>query len=175
MPGTPEPYDASPFPITEYINRLERVQDSMGNRGLSALVVADPANLYYLTGYNAWSFYTPQCLVVPAEGSPHLFARAMDAQGAHWTAYLTRDHIHGYPEHYVHRPDIHPTDWITEQAMAMELFADVPESLIAVEMDAHYFSPRGFLALHSRLLQASAADSVEVVNWVQVIKSPAEP
>ncbi len=174
LPGTPEPYDASPFPVSEYINRLERVQDAMSARGLSALVVADPANLYYLTGYNAWSFYTPQCLVVPAEGSPHLFARAMDAQGAHWTAYLTRDNIHGYPEHYVHRPDIHPMDWITEQALALGLLRDERDSMIAVEMDAHYFSPRGFLALHSHLQSATVVDSVELVNWVRAVKSPAE-
>ncbi|MGC0273846.1 M24 family metallopeptidase [Pseudactinotalea sp. Z1739] len=174
LPDTPEPYDARPFAVSEYINRLERVQHAMSSRGLNALMVADPANLYYLTGYNAWSFYTPQCLVVPAEGSPHLFARAMDAQGAHWTAYLERTHIHGYPEHYVQRADIHPMDWITEQARNLGLFEDVPGAVIAVEMDAHYFSPRGFFALHSRLVHAAIVDSVELVNWVRAVKSPAE-
>ena len=70
-----------PFTDAEYAARLRRVQAVMAERSLAALVVADPANLYYLTGYNAWSFYTPQCLVVPAAGLPHLFARAMDAAG----------------------------------------------------------------------------------------------
>ena len=108
-----------PFTDTEFAARLTRVQAVMAERSLAALVVADPANLYYLTGYNAWSFYTPQCLVVPAAGVPHLFARAMDAQGAHYTAYLGRDHVHGYPEDLVHRPDVHPFDWIADRALEL--------------------------------------------------------
>ena len=31
----------------------------MARKTFGALVVCDPANLFYLTGYNAWSFYTP--------------------------------------------------------------------------------------------------------------------
>jgi ectoine hydrolase len=106
-PG-PDAGTRRPFTDAEFAARLGRVQQVMADRFLAALVVADPANIYYLSGYNAWSFYTPQCLVVPATGLPHLFARAMDAQGGHHTAYLDHDHIHGYPEHLVHRPDVHP-------------------------------------------------------------------
>lgn len=174
FPESPGPYQSRPFPVAEYELRLARVQQVMAERQIHALLVVDPANLYYLTGYNAWSFYMPQVLVVPAEGHPHLFTRAMDAQGAHWTAYLTQDLIHGYPESYVHRADAHPLEWIAEQALAMGLLRDTPHSYIAVEMDAHFFSPRAFLALHAHLLHASLIDSTELVNWVRLIKSPAE-
>jgi ectoine hydrolase len=163
-----------PFTVEEYASRLERVQAAMAQRSLAAVVVVDPANIYYLTGYNAWSFYTPQCLVVPADGLPHLFARAMDAQGGHYTAYLDRGHIHGYPESLVHRPDVHPFDWIAEQALELGLFEDASGVDIAAETDAHYFSPRGFLALHQHLRHAALVDSHELVNWVRVVKSPAE-
>lgn len=163
-----------PFTAREYEARLEGVRAVMAERSLSAVVVVDPANLYYLTGYNAWSFYTPQCLVVPTSGVPHLFARAMDAQGAHYTAYLDRDHIHGYPEHLVHRPDVHPFDWIAQRALELGLFHDDPGAQIAAETDAHFFSPRGYLALQGHLRNAALVDSLELVNWVRVIKSPAE-
>jgi len=72
----------------EYADRLRRVRDKMRERSLAALVVSDPANLFYLTGYDAWSFYTPQCLVLPAATEPHLFARAQDAAGATFTCNL---------------------------------------------------------------------------------------
>ena len=163
-----------PFPVEEYHGRLRRVQDAMRARSMSGLVVVDPANLYYLTGYNAWSFYMPQCLVVPADGEPHLFARAMDAQGAHYTAYLDQDHIHGYPEHLVHRPDVHPFEWIADRALELGVLQDSSGSDIGAETDAHFFSPRGFLALHGRLRQAALLDSHELVNWVRVVKSPLE-
>jgi ectoine hydrolase len=163
-----------PFTDAEFAARLGRVQRVMAERSLAALVVADPANIYYLSGYNAWSFYTPQCLVVPATGLPHLFARAMDAQGGHHTAYLDHDHIHGYPEHLVHRPDVHPLEWIADRAQELGLIEDVSGVEIAAETDAPFFSPRGFLALHSHLRRAALVDSRELVNWVRVIKSPAE-
>jgi ectoine hydrolase len=163
-----------PFTDTEFADRLGRVQAVLAERALAALVVADPANLYYLTGYNAWSFYTPQCLVVPAAGLPHLFARAMDAQGAQYTAYLGRDHIHGYPEDLVHRPDVHPFDWIADRALELGLVEDAAGVDVAAETDAPFFSPRGFLALRSHLRHAALVDSRELVNWVRAVKSPAE-
>lgn len=166
--------ESRPFPVQEYRQRVDRVHAAMAERGLSALVVSEPANLYYLTGYNAWSFYMPQCLVVPADGPPHLFARPMDAQGAHYTAYLTADHVHAYPEDLIQRPDVHPYEWIAERALELGLVADAPEQLVAAELDGHYLSARGYLALRSRLQRAALVDSDELVNWVRVVKSPAE-
>ncbi len=102
----------APVMEAEYTERLRRVREAMAHRAFGALVVCDPANLFYLTGYNAWSFYTPQCLLVGPEGPPHLFARAQDAGGAAHTCNLDDDHIHGYPEELVHRPGVHPFDWV---------------------------------------------------------------
>lgn len=155
---------------TEYAERLRRVRDAMAQSGFGALVVCDPANLFYLTGYNAWSFYTPQCLVVPAEGELHLFARAQDANGATFTANLPAEQIHGYPEELVHRPDVHPFDWIAAEAREL-----VPAGeLVGVEADAHFFSPRGYLALDNGLPANRLVDSAELVNWVRLVKSPYE-
>lgn len=168
------PPDHRAFETTEYRERIARVQAVMRERSYTALVVVDPANLYYLTGYNAWSFYTPQCLVVPADGDPHLFSRAMDANGAGWTTWLPADRIHGYPEHLVHRPDTHPFAWIAERAIELGVLPDTADAFVAAEMDSHFFSPRGFLSLHGRLRHAAIVDSGELVNWVRLIKSPAE-
>src|SRR5680860_1314729 len=114
QPGRTTVRTAGPSPA-EYEQRLHRVRRAMAERSMAALVVTDPANLYYLTGYDAWSFYTPQCLVVPAAGDPVLFAREMDAAGAGFTSRLPADAVEGYPEHLVHRLDVHPFDWIAER------------------------------------------------------------
>ena len=168
-PGHPVPVSAE-----EYEARLANVRARMANRSLSALVVTDPANLFYLSGYDAWSFYTPQCLVVPAEGEPRLFARAMDAAGASFTAVLSADRIHGYPEELVHRPDAHPFDWITARAVEHGCLVDGPDSLVAVEGDCHFFSARGYLALTTGLPRGRVVDSAELVNWVRLVKSEHE-
>lgn len=153
----------------EHAGRLQRVRAAMAERGLGALIVTDPANLFYLTGYDAWSFYTPQCLVVPADGEPHLFARAMDAAGAAFTCNLPDEQIHGYPEDLVHRPDTHPFDWIAAHARPM-----IPSDAdVGFEGDSHFFSARSYLALEAGL-PTNRLVPAELVNWVRLIKSPYE-
>jgi ectoine hydrolase len=154
----------------EYAGRLRRVRQVMSERDLGALVVTDPANLFYLTGYDAWSFYTPQCLVVPAEGEPHLFARAMDAASAAFTCNLRAEQVHGYPENLVHRPDVHPFDWIASAATEL-----IPTgSAVGIEGDSHFFSARAYLALAAGLPHNRLIDSRELVNWIRLIKSQHE-
>jgi ectoine hydrolase len=154
----------------EYAGRLARVRQAMAERSLGALVVTDPANLFYLTGYNAWSFYTPQCLVVPATGEPQLFARAMDAAGAVYTSNLRREQCHGYPEQLVHRPDVHPFDWITACARETGVL-DPGTEQVGFEGDSHFFSARAYLALAAGLPGVRLVDSGELVNWVRLVKS----
>lgn len=50
----------------------------------------------WVTGYDGWSFYVHQCVVVPPEGEPIFFGRAMDAVGVRFTAYLAAAGIIGY-------------------------------------------------------------------------------
>lgn len=162
------------FGAAEHERRVAAVQAAMARRDLAALVVSDPANLYYLVGYNAWSFYVPQCLVLPAAGPPHLFGRPMDMQGAHYTAHIDPDRVHAYPEDLIHRPDAHPYAWIAARAKEVGVLPDEAGALVAAETDAHFFSPRGYLALVAGLERARVVDAHELVNWVRLVKSPAE-
>jgi len=52
------------FKNSEYKERLKKVKDSMQKQGIDLLVSHDPANMNYLTGYDAWSFYHAQCVLV---------------------------------------------------------------------------------------------------------------
>ena len=98
------------FPAAEYEERLRRTRERMTDSGLDTLVVTDPANMNYLTGYDGWSFYTPQCVVVALEGDLVLFTREMDASGARLTTPLPEEAILGFPEELVQRPDRHPME-----------------------------------------------------------------
>jgi Xaa-Pro dipeptidase len=146
----------------------------MSDQGLSALIVSDPSNLYYLTGYNAWSFYTPQFLFVPADGNIILFARAMDASGAHHTSWLPMAQVFGYPETLVHRPHEHPFDWVGDKLRDLGVVAQASGGQVGLELDSHFFSPKAYLSLVNALPEWRFVDSYELVNWVRVIKSPTE-
>jgi len=47
---------APAFSREEYDDRLVRVRKSLLLKGLDALVIGDPCNINWLTGYDAWSF-----------------------------------------------------------------------------------------------------------------------
>ncbi|MBM6592187.1 M24 family metallopeptidase [Brevibacterium sp. RIT 803] len=162
------------FSPDEYLGRIASVRNRMVDQGLSALIVTDPANVYYLTGYNAWSFYTPQLLFVPAAGPLTLFLRDMDARGAAHTSWLPPEDIVGYPERYVQRPHIHPFDWVAFALRQRWEVARASSSPVGVEMDSHFFSPRAFRSLVNGVPEWRLVDSFELVNWIRAIKSPSE-
>ncbi len=162
------------FTAEEYAARLAAVRLRMAEQGLSALLVTDPANIYYLTGYNAWSFYTPQMVFVPAEGDMILFSRQMDASGAFRTSWLPEESIAGYPESYVHRPHLHPFDWVAFALRERHLIAPAAKGCVGLEMDSHFFAPKAYRALVNAIPEWTLVDSFELVNWVRSIKSPAE-
>ena len=77
------------FKKEDYQVRVEKVKQRMAARGLDLLVVSDPANMNYLTGYDGWSFYVPQVVIVSLEEDvPSWVGRGMDTAGAKYTTYL---------------------------------------------------------------------------------------
>ncbi|HEY9312620.1 M24 family metallopeptidase [Williamsia sp.] len=163
------------FSDTEYQNRLAGVRRLMDRQGLSAIIVTDPANIFYLIGYNAWSFYTPQMLFVPMDGDMVFFAREMDAHGAHRTTWLPPEQIVGYPESYVHRPHVHPFDWVAFALRQRHLIAPASRGgSVGLEMDSHFFSPKAYRALVNAIPEWKLVDCFELVNWVRSVKSVAE-
>jgi len=156
----------------EYVERQERTRALVRERGLDGILVADPANMHYLTGYNAWSFYTPQLLFVPADDAPVLLMREMDAQGAHRTAVgMPADRIVGYPEGHIHRPDVHPGDWMAGH-LRDEGYA--APGRFGFEGEAHFLTPRTFLSISRGLPEWELVDCQDLVNWLRLVKSPAE-
>jgi ectoine hydrolase len=158
------------FSAEEYEARVAATQAKMNERGFDLLLTAEPANLYYLAGYNCWSFYTPQLLAVPASGEVVFFTREVDASGAVLTAHLREDQVVAFPERYVHQVDCHPMDWIAEQMRERGLGTGT----IGIELEANYYTVRSHLALAAGLPDATIADAENLVNWVRTVKSPAE-
>lgn len=157
----------------EFSTRIESVRRRMDEQGLDALIITDPCNLYYLIGYNAWSFYMPQCLYITGSGQLEFLAREMDALGARSTTWLPEEHIHHYSEDMVHQPDVHPFEWIAHKLRDLGIY-DLPSRRIGLELDEDFLTPRGYLALTTSLPECTFVDSHELVNWVRAVKSPAE-
>ena len=159
------------FSKNEYKNRLKKVQLSMQEKGIELLISQDTANINYLTGYDAWSFYYAQCVIVHISADePICFIRAQDAGGAFIKTYLKKENIIIYDEKYIHTWPLHPYD-----ALVHLIKKNKWDKLkIGVEMDAHYFTAYCYEKLKQGLPNASIIDSERLVNWVRFVKSDAE-
>ena len=159
------------FTRNEYKDRLKKVQSSMQKKGIELLISQDTANINYLTGYDAWSFYYAQCVIVHINSDePICFIRAQDAGGAFIKTYLKRENIIIYDEKYIHTWPSHPYD-----ALVDLLKKNKWDKLnIGVEMDAHYFTAYCYEKIKQGLPNATIKDSERLVNWVRVIKSNTE-
>jgi len=159
------------FSKNEYKDRLKKVQSSMQKKGFELLISQDTANINYLTGYDAWSFYYAQCVIVHINSDePICFIRAQDAGGAFIKTYLKKENIIIYDEKYIHTWPSHPYD-----ALVDLLKKNKWDKLnICVEMDAHYFTAYCYEKLKQGLPNAKISDSERLVNWVRVVKSNTE-
>ena len=99
-----------PFERAEYDQRIAKTRRAMAERGIDLLIVTDPSNMAWLTGYDGWSFYVHQCVLLAMDGAPVWYGRGQDANGARRTVFMGDDHIIGYPDHYVQSTERHPMD-----------------------------------------------------------------
>ena len=159
------------FSKNEYKDRLKKVQQSMQDKGIELLISQDTANINYLTGYDAWSFYYAQCVIVHVNADePICFIRAQDAGGAFIKTYLKKENIIIYDEKYIHTWPLHPYDSLVHLIKKNKW----DKLNIGVEMDAHYFPAYCYEKLKQGLPNASIIDSERLVNWVRFVKSDAE-
>src|SRR3546814_10687190 len=79
------------FSRAEFAARVDRTRRAMEKRGIDALIVSDPSNMAWLTGYDGWSFYVHQAVVLPIDDVPVWFGRSQDANGAHRTTWMARE------------------------------------------------------------------------------------
>lgn len=159
------------FTRTEYLKRIRRTQAAMAEKSIELLVVCDPANMNYLTGYDGWSFYVPQAvLVINDQEEPVWIGRNMDRNGAMHTAFIKKDNMIGYPDDYVQSDVKHPMNFVGDVIKQKGW----DRKTLGVETDAYFYTARCDAELKKTLGKDTLADGNLLVNWVRIIKSDAE-
>ncbi len=159
-----------PFSREEYGERLTKVRHAMEAEGIEVLITVDPSNMAWLTGYDGWSFYVHQAVIVSLSDGPYWWGRGIDANGARRTVYMPEDSILEYADHYVMSSDRHPMDHLS--SYFRDRMWDVVR--IGVEMDNYYFSAAAFESLRHNLPNATFIDATGLVNWQRGVKSETE-
>lgn len=159
------------FERAEFAARVTAVKKEMTNRGIDVLLLSEPPNQNYLTGYDAYSFYTPQMAVVAlSHEEPIFITRAIDRISAVMSTYLKDENIRGFPDKYVHSRTQSAYDFVAE--VVKEIGGE--KGRIGVEMGGYYYSARTHADLVKALPLATFVDADLLVNWIRIVKSPAE-
>lgn len=142
----------------------------MAAAGIDALFVTDPSNQAWLTGYDGWSFYVHQGVILTMEGYPIWWGRHMDSLGASRTCWMGRDSIHGYSDSYVQSTVRHPMQDLARLLRDLGL----ERARLGVEMENYYYSAKAHAVLAEQLPQARLVDATALVNWQRLVKSDEE-
>lgn len=158
------------FSTVEYERRIRQTRAAMAEAGIEVAIVTDPSNQGWLTGYDGWSFYVHQAVILPSEGPAFWWGRRQDANGAARTVDRKVTEIRSYPDHYVQSDALHPMQHLAEVLLELGLGT----ARIGVEMDNYYFSAKAYVTLQGSLPGADIVDSAGLVNWQRAVKSAEE-
>jgi ectoine hydrolase len=159
-----------PFEQAEYDRRIERTRAAMQERGIDLLFVTDPSNQAWLTGYDGWSFYVHQGVILPLDGQPFWWGRMQDRNGALRTVWMQVSQVLGYSEHFIQSEDCHPMEDLAEVLRRI----GGNQARVGVEMENYYYSARAHAVLERSLPDAQLQDASGLVNWQRAVKSEAE-
>ena len=159
------------FTADEYASRVYDVKQRMEQGGFDLIICQDPSNMCWLTGYDGWSFYVPQCVFIHLdEELPFWFGRDQDAKAAKVTTYLPDENVLPFSERTVQHPVDHPYDELAEYFRTRGWH----KACIGVEMDAHYYTARCHATLANQLPDARFRNNGDLVNWARLVKSEHE-
>ncbi|TXR50513.1 M24 family metallopeptidase [Phyllobacterium endophyticum] len=163
--------DGIPFKNVEFALRIALVKAEMEKREIDALLISEPSNICYLTGYEAWSFYVFQMLVVHRDlEEPVWIGRFMDAVSVRRMTYLSDQSIRPYSDDYVQSVDRDPVDFLVSQ---LREFCPTLRA-VGVETGSFYYSGHTHVRLLSLLPDVQLKDAELLINWIRIRKSSVE-
>ena len=158
------------FSESEYARRIRLTRKAMETAGLDIIFITDPSNQAWLTGYDGWSFYVHQGVILTMTGEPIWWGRHMDMLGGRRTCWMDHSNILGYEDHFIQSTSAHPMEDLAEQLKSRGFSV----SRIGVEMENYYYSAKAHSILLEELPNAKIQDATALVNWLRLIKSDEE-
>lgn len=164
------PIENAPFSQSEYDRRIAKTRQGMAEIGIDVLFVTDPSNQAWLTGYDGWSFYVHQGVILGMSGDPVWWGRSQDANGARRTIWMDDEKALGYADHFIQSTSCHPMQDLAAHLVAM----GYQKAHVGVEMENYYYSAKAHAVLSAELPDATIKDATGLVNWQRGVKSDEE-
>lgn len=155
-------HDGLSFPIEEYERRLHELRERMEARQLDVVMITDPENLLYLTGYQTTGYSFFQALIVPLDKEPFMVTRLLEDSNI-----LPRTWVENtWP--YNDTGDAVQTVWhaLVENGLA--------DKYIGYEKNSYFFPAYQQERMQATLFEANLIDCTGVVEEGRIVKSDAE-
>lgn len=161
---------AAAFETAEYRERIAKVSAEMERQGLETLVLFQESHMGYLTGYDGYSDYVPQCAVLRAgDTKTTLVLREMDIHCAYPTIDPAVTVVDHYPESCIGTPDRSPWDVIGARILEI-----AGKGAIGFEFGAATYNFGYHNALVKALQGRAMSNGSSVMPRVKIRKSAAE-
>lgn len=151
------------FPRAEFERRVAATQRSLADRGLDALLLFGPHNVFYLSGMDSENLFDFQCLIVGRDGEPVLVILDFEeARAANTVAF-------GQPVSYHAFDD--PVAIVADQVRQM----GVGGGRLGLEQRAPFtLTPALLTRFRAALPEATFDDPFGIVEDLRLVKSDAE-
>lgn len=153
---------ALPFPVAEYQSRQAAVRAVMRQRSIELLLISEPENMYYLTGYFSTAYWGVQALALPLEGEPFYMVRHLERTAVLGTSIV--EDVQVYQE--LEKPTGLIGRVLEERGYG--------KARIGVEKHSWYLTVQLFEALQAQIRGARFVDAAYLVNELRLVKSPSE-
>ena len=145
------------FSLDEYRQRLDALRRRMESKGVDAMLVNSPENLYYLTGYQTPGYYWFQTLIVPMDREPVFIVRLNESSNIEPLTWIEDS-----------RPYEDRDDWIAHTgAVLRDLGLD--NRRLGLQFDSFFLTIRDERRLMTVLPSATLVDCSGLVEEGRVI------
>jgi Xaa-Pro aminopeptidase len=153
------------FEPQEFADRLRRTRAALADNGVDAMLVHDPASIYWLTGWRGKGYQIYQALVVTVEDSPLvLLTRTSDVHEARSTS--TVDELYGWRS----EADTDPFPTLARILADRTLLS----RRLAYDLPTYYLSVPHYLKLMALLSETRTANLSGLIDSLRYRRSPAE-
>ena len=150
------------FPEEELQRRLAAVRQALKRRGLDALVVSVPENIYYLTGLDHWGYFACHVLVVPADSDMALACRAMERITVE--NQVTNAEFRGHAD----------TAELYDEVLQILADRGLTTARLGIEKRSLFMTARIYEGILAGTPQADWQDASGLIDEIRQIKSPLE-
>ena len=152
------------FPKEEYFNRIRKVQNAMEERGLNLLLVSNPNNCYYLTGYYSFGVGNQVIFTLPLSGDPSLIVTSIEIPAAIVNSWVQ---------------DVSSVSWQSQHRSGEQVIEVIKrkgfaEKVIGVEASIPGLLASTYQELRQSLPKAEFRNASDLIASIKVVKSTLE-